>query len=214
MKVLKFIKKNFRFTGILILAGTTVGVYILTLITVYINVRIHQNIYSGFIALTTNIRTITAVFTGFIAVGTLILALAGIAYVTYKPKVFAYLRQEKSTMLPSTMTLNDRKWISYTGTIEKRPMLGIYIENAGRSVAWNGKVKVHSPCGKLLYEDGFTRLRPMEVYEYPTDKNLPIDESVKERREIEVKINYEDENEKEYPYKIKIGIPKEVDLEK
>ncbi len=115
-----------------------------------------------------------------------------------KPKVFAYLRHEK-------LVSNQER-----SGMKPKPLLGIFVENAGRGVAWNGKIEVISPNGKSLYKDVFTRIYPSHANEYPFDKDLPIDDSVEEKREIIVKIDYKDENEKEYSYKEKIGIPEGI----
>jgi len=144
------------------------------------------------------IDVVTVLSIGFTAMATMIIAIASIQYTYPRPKVFAYLRHKKEI-------------VNAHGIIkEKKALLGIFIENAGRGAAWDGRIKVYSPTGEELLGDGFTRLYPAWRYEYPTDDDLPINDSVKERKEIKVEIDYKDEEEEKYHYEITISIPEEI----
>ena len=143
------------------------------------------------------IDVVTVISIGFTAMATIIIAIASIQYAYPKPKIFAYLREAKEVVANGVIK-------------EKNALLGIFVENAGRGAAWDGKIKIYSPDGKELWSDGFTRLYPTWVYEYPTDDDLPINESVKKHKEIKVEIDYKDEEEEKYHYEITISIREDV----
>ena len=124
-----------------------------------------------------------AIFTGIIAIFTIIIAIIAYLYAYHpKPTVFAHLRHKP---------------------------LGIYVENAGRGIALNGKIKVCSLGGEVVYSGEFERLYTSQRYEYPTDGALPVDKLVNEKRQFIVKIDYEDDRGKSILYKEKISIPQE-----
>lgn len=102
----------------------------------------------------------------------------------WRPKVFAYLRESEKG-------------------------LGLYIENAGYEVAWNGKIICKSSRGSAEY--GFTRMYPFWRYEYPEKEKGEdyLKESLKLTRsdkKITVEISYQDVYGEEYEETQEIGL--------
>ena len=99
----------------------------------------------------------------------------------WRPKVFAYLREPEKG-------------------------LGLYIENAGYEVAWNGKIICKSSKGSAEY--GFTRMYPFSRYEYPEKDKDCLKDLLKLSRsdkKITVEITYQDVYGEEYTETQEIG---------